>query len=75
MSKPNGVNVDAMSIVVSPVIHTALVETNNESIYDIGVYVHLGIISRNDPATMKIRKLDARSSDGLVRRPINFSNP
>ena len=67
-SQPNGVNVAAASIVLSPVMLTALEAMNNASIYLIGTTVHLGSINTKDPMIMKKRKLPDSISDGLVRR-------
>ncbi len=69
-SSPSGVNVEGMSIDVSPVMHTALVARNNESTYSMPWYVHLGIISMNEPSNMKNMKLSDSMSEGLVRLPI-----
>ena len=75
MRMPAGVNVDAMSTVVSPVMHTALVETKTASRKEIPSCVHYGNDSSTEPMLIKKRKLPANSKVGFVRLPIILRNP
>ena len=66
---PRGVNVDDMSTGVSPVMHTALVDTKSESMNDMPWTVQRGSMSSRAPMTISSRKLTVSSSEGLVRLP------
>lgn len=66
---PVKVNVECMSTVVNPVTHTALADTNKESIYGIVLYVELGNRRRKDPITIMARKLLANIKEGFVLLP------
>ena len=65
---PNKLNVSAVSIAISPVTHTALVEVNKASTNDTSTPLLLekGLIKRNAPIIITIKKPNTISLPGLI---------